>query len=294
MDSTQTVSQSQPNALGTWWPVLLGLFVLFVPTYITLANTTWHNDVYAHGPIILAVVLWQFWKKSMDITELPGKPSNVLGGSVLLFGLLLYILGRSQDILLFEVGSEIFIITGTLLLLKGTQAIRIAWFPILFLVFLIPLPSFMLDAMTGPLKQEISIIVDNLLYAMNYPISRSGVVLSIGPYQLLIADACSGLNSMYALSALGILFVYLRGRATKLHNTLLLLSILPIAFLTNIVRVIALVLVTYYQGDAAGASIHDIAAAMEFIVALMLLMVFDGLLIKLVFRKRSTEEMGHG
>ncbi len=286
-------AKTNKKHISLWWPVLLGLAILFVPTYMDLANTTWHKDVYAHGPIILAVVLWQLWKKRLSIAELTAKPNTGLGGSILCFGLLLYILGRSQDVLLFEVGAQILILSGALLILKGMQALRLAWFPILFLVFLIPIPAFILDAMTGPLKQEISVIVDNLLYTMNYPISRSGVVINIGQYQLLIADACSGLNSMYALSALGILFVYLRGRATKVHNTLLLLSILPIAFVTNIVRVVALVLVTYYEGDAVGASIHDFAAALEFIVALTLLVVFDGLLAKILPRKRNDKVAQH-
>ena len=68
---------------------------------------------------------------------------------------------------------------------------------------MIPLPGIIVDAVTGPLKQWISVIVVELLYDVGYPISRNGVVLTIGQYQMLVADACSGLHSMYSLSALG-------------------------------------------------------------------------------------------
>ena len=104
------------------------------------------------------------------------------------------------------------------------------------------MPGILVDAVTGPLKQWISVIVVELLYDVGYPISRNGVILTIGQYQMLVADACSGLHSMYSLSALGTLFMYIMARRSKLHNVIMLASILPIAFAANIVRVIALVL----------------------------------------------------
>src|SRR5207344_1473437 len=93
---------------------------------------------------------------------------------------------------------------------------------------------------------------ENILHAAGYPIGRTGVVLIVGQYQLLVADACSGLNSMFSLSALGFLYLYLMRRASVLHNALIVASILPIAFAANIVRVLVLILVTYHFGDAAG------------------------------------------
>jgi hypothetical protein len=76
---------------------------------------------------------------------------------------------------------------------------------------MIPLPGIIVDAVTGPLKQWISVIVVELLYGVGYPIARNGVILTIGQYQMLVADACSGLHSMYSLSALGTLVHVHRG-----------------------------------------------------------------------------------
>src|SRR5678810_451776 len=121
-----------------------------------------------------------------------------------------------------------------------------------YFIFMIPLPGFLVDAITGPLKQWISAIVVELLYDVGYPISRTGVMITIGQYQMLVADACSGLHSMYSLTALGTLFMYIMGRRSLLHNAIMLASILPIAFAANIVRVIVLVVITYHFGDAAG------------------------------------------
>ena len=190
-----------------------------------------------------------------------------------------------------EVGSQIPVFTGAILLLQGKRALLSLWFPLLFVVFMVPLPGFILDTLTGPLKIQVSWIVEDILYWFDYPIARNGAVITIGPYQLLVADACSGLNSMYSLSAMGILFMYLRGRTGLVHNGLLLASLLPVAFAANIVRVIALVLITYYMGDAAGQGfLHDLSGIVEFVVALLFIFLLDGVLAMLMLltvRKRQ-------
>ena len=112
--------------------------------------------------------------------------------------MLLYAFGRSQDIIIFEVGSQILVLIALLLLFRGWAAVRLCWFPLFFLIFMIPLPGPLVSAVTGPLKAAVSAVAESLLYTMGYPIGRSGVILSIGPYQLLVADACAGLNSMFS------------------------------------------------------------------------------------------------
>mgnify|MGYP001094330308 CR=1 FL=1 len=139
-----------------------------------------------------------------------------------------------------------------------------------------PLPFFLVDAITGPLKQQVSFLAEQLLYFGGYPIARTGVVLAIGPYQLLVADACSGLHSMYSLSAIGILYLYLMQYRNRVRVLLLLVAILPIAFLANVIRVIILALVTYHLGDEAGQGfLHGFAGILLFVVALGLLFGLD-------------------
>jgi exosortase len=105
------------------------------------------------------------------------------------------------------------------------------------------------------------------------------VVITIGQYQMLVADACSGLHSMFSLTALGTLFMYITARKSRLHNALMLASILPIAFVANVIRVIILVLVTYHFGDEAGQGfLHGAAGMVLMLVALVIIMAFDALL----------------
>jgi len=147
---------------------------------------------------------------------------------------------------------------------------------LLFLLFVVPLPGFLLDTVTGSLKQQVSIIVEWALYHTGYPVARNGVILSIGQYQMEVANACSGLNSMYSLSAIGILYLYLMRHTSVVRNVILLLSLWPIAFVANIFRVIALVLITYYFGDAAGQGFfHGFAGIALFSIAIAMLFGLD-------------------
>lgn len=268
--------------LKTWWPIVLGLLVLYVPSYWTLAHGLWNSDDYAHGPIVLVVSLFLIWQKRAVFVADTGKPGGVeaaIGWTLLVIGLLAYALGRSQDILLFEIGSQIPVILGALLITLGSKAARALWFALFFLLFIIPLPGFLVDAATGPLKQYISVIAEQVLYAAGYPIGRSGVTLTVGPYQLLVADACSGLHSMFSLSAMGLLYLYLMERTSLTRNLIIMAAILPIAFAANIVRVMVLILVTYHLGDEAGQGfLHGFAGIMLFVIGLLFLFVLDWVL----------------
>lgn len=284
MNTYTTQFPGMGNPLATakaWWPVVLGLLVLYVPTYWTLAHGLWNEDDHAHGPIVLIVSLFLVWQKREVFFSAspPGGAQAALGWTLLVSGLLVYALGRSQNILLFEVGSQIPVILGALLITIGFRSVRALWFALFFLLFIIPLPGIIVDAATGPLKQYISVIAEQVLYAAGYPIARSGVTLTVGQYQLLVADACSGLHSMFSLSAMGLLYLYLMQHTSVARNLLIMAAILPIAFVANVIRVMVLILVTYHMGDEAGQGfLHGFAGIMLFVIGLICLFILDWIL----------------
>ncbi len=276
------------DLLLEWWPVLAGLVVLYFPSFRDLAKGLWQTDDQAHGPIILLVIGYLFWQNYTNLPSQTAKSAPVLGSLSFVFGLLLFVLGRSQEILVFELGALVPILGGIMLLSRGWDGLRVFWFPIFFCIFLIPLPGLVVDLITGPLKKHISEIAENSLYAVGYPVSRDGVTIIIGQYQLLVADACSGLHSMFSLSALGFLYLYLMDYRNRLRNALLVASILPIAFAANVVRVMILILVTYHFGDEAGQGvIHGMAGMMLFVISLIFLFLFDSVLGKIKWFRDS-------
>ncbi|NVL67990.1 exosortase/archaeosortase family protein, partial [Escherichia coli] len=113
-----------------------------------------------------------------------------------------------QGLLTFEAGSIIPVIVGSVLIYAGWPKLRALAFPIGFLLFAVPMPDWLIDAATVPLKVFISDTVVRVLYAAGFPIAQNGVMIMIGPYQLLVKDACSGMNSIFALSAIGVFYVY--------------------------------------------------------------------------------------
>lgn len=256
-----------PKALPSWWPVLAGLAVLYVPTYLDLYRVYWRTRQGAHGPLLLAVVIWLFWRQRACLASASKDAISKLGIVLFACGLLTYILGRSQSFYQLETLSQIPLIAGVACLLAGPGSLRRLWFPLLMLCFVVPIPGSMLDELLVPLKEWVSGAVDSLLHAAGYPIARNGVVLSIGHYNLLIADACSGLNSMIALTGIGLIYVYVAGHSRRSLNAVLLLAILPIAFIANVIRVLVLVLLTYYGGEALGNAFHDHAGYLEIVLA---------------------------
>lgn len=282
------VQNPLPRPRLLWLPVAIGLAAICIPLFIHLAHTAWNSEESGHGPIILMIFAWLVWQRRGVLATGCTHPGSLAGWLMLLLGLTGFVIGRSQSVETLEAASLIPILAGVVLLMRGWQTLRMLWFPLLYLLFMIPLPGLIVSTFTGELKAQVSAVAENLLYLAGYPIARNGVVLSIGPYQLLVADACSGLNSMFSLSALGLLYLYLMRYRNWLHIGLMLAAILPIAFTANVVRVIVLVLITYYFGDAAGQGFTHIAAGMLlFVVALLLLLAFDSLLRLTLFHNGS-------
>jgi len=272
----------------SWLLAAFGFAAMYLPVYWWAANGIWQTEEQGHGALILAVMLWLFWGLRGPIAAVPAQPRPLAGWLVFALGLFLYLVGQVFQISILEFGSQPFIVGGILLLLKGSAATRVAWFALFYFIFMIPLPGIIVDAVTGPLKNWISAIVVEILYRVGYPISRNGVVLTIGQYQMLVADACSGLHSMYSLSALGTLFMYIMGRTSRLHNAIMVASILPIAFTANIVRVMILVLITYHLGDEAGQGfLHGTAGMVLMLVALVCFFALDAVLARLLPRPAS-------
>lgn len=180
---------------------------------------------------------------------------------------------------MFEITSQIIVLVALLLLFKGARGLRLVWFPLFFMIFMVPLPEALVASVTAPLKSAVSAVASTLLYQLGYPVGRSGVVMTVGPYQLLVADACAGLNSMFTLEALGMLYMNLMRYTSAARNVVLAVLLIPTAFIANIVRVMILVLVTYHFGDEAGQGfVHGFAGMVLFMVALVLMILLDKVL----------------
>lgn len=267
-------------AAAHWWPVWAGLAVLFVPTLSDLLQGPWATAEQGHGPIILCLALWLIWRKWPFIvaaSEPDGAPA--LATVALVFGLVLYVLGRSQHILMFEMSAIPLLLAALIWRRYGAASLRATWFAFFFMLFMIPLPGELVTALTMPMKMAVSFATEQLLFAVGYPIGRTGVILQIGQYQLLVADACAGLQTLLTLEALGLFYLNLKPHSSAVRNLVLALLIVPISFSANVIRVVALTLITYHAGSAAGQGfLHGFAGIVLFLTALTLIMAADSAL----------------
>ena len=278
-----TVRQHAPDlralrgVLPEWWPVFVGLAILFVPTFYDLFTGAWVGEEQGHGPIIFGLALWLIYRKWPEVLEATTPPrTSWTGWPILAIGLVVHLLGRSQHILMLELLSIILVMAAVLLVKRGGRALLVLWFPFFFMIFMVPLPSEFVAAVTMPMKMAVSWATEHVLFAFGYPISRSGVILQIGQYQLLVADACAGLQTLLTLEALGLFYLNLMRHPSALRNIGLALFIVPISFCANVIRVIVLTLITYYFGDAAGQGfLHGFAGMVLFVTALVLILSVD-------------------
>ncbi len=254
--------------------------IAYLPTYVSLAKGPWQTEQEGHGPLIMLAAAWLAWQQRGKLASVSLRPAPVAGWIILLGSLLLMAVTRSQNILMIEVATQIPVLLGCLLLIGGWPLARIFAFPLAFLIFSVPPPGWLMDAFTVPLKAWISDLVTNFLYALDYPIAQNGVMIMIGPYELMVKDACSGMNSIFALSAIGIFYVHEFVDRNWIRRLLLIASIIPITILANFFRVLALVLASYYLGvDRVEGLFHDLTGIALFVFALALFFLLDGVII---------------
>jgi exosortase B len=264
------------------WLMIGGLLVMYTPTLVRLLNHgLWSNDEHSHGPLILAICIWLIWDRwrAADAAGIAPDTRPERAWPLLAVGALSYVAGRALGIIYFELGSLIPMLAGVVLTSRGTDMLRALRFPLLYMVFMIPIPGFVADPISAVLKTAVSVSADNLLYLAGYPVARSGVILQIGEYRLLVADACAGMRTLFMLEALGILYLELVRHASWLRNVALALLIVPISFAANVGRVLILALLTYYFGDDVGQGfMHGFAGIALFLLGLAMMIGTDSLL----------------
>lgn len=288
MASTDTPAAPRTQLrLPTYWPLLLGLALMLVPTIGTLGSQTWSKESGAHGPLVLFTGLWLIWRKREDF-QVQASPGNAwltcLGLAV---SLPLYVFGRAYDFVSLEAAGLYGTCLTALYANVGLPAMLRNWFPLLYMGFLVPPPGWLMDGLTAPLKLLVSAVATDGLQVFGIPIFRQGVTLIVAQYELLVEDACSGMNSLIGLTAITLFYIYLLRNASWRYSLFLVTLVIPIAIVANVLRIVILVLLTYFFGNAvAQGFLHETAGLVLFATSLMLVFLIDSVVSPLL-RRRS-------
>lgn len=258
------------------WPLALGMAAVIFPTMAYVAESSWSTEQGAHGPIVLATGLWLLWRQWATMRDV-AKPAPPAIVALLFIPLLFaYFFARVTQIVEIEGFVMYGLLLVTLYAMIGLKGMQRLWFPLFYLLFVFPPPESLVALVTQPLKIGISKAAIALLYQFGYPIAGQGVTIQIGQYQLLVAAACSGLNSLVSLSAISLFYVYMRHQANWRYAAFLLLAIVPVAIFANFVRVLILILLTYHSGEAAAQGfLHNFAGITMFVTALLTIFAID-------------------
>ncbi|GBE52536.1 transmembrane exosortase [bacterium BMS3Bbin14] len=232
------------------------------------------DSYYSHGFLVPFVTLFLIWLKRDQLLNQTQQGSRA-GLVLIVAALLLHILGTLLYIFAVSSFSLFFLIIGLTLYLCGNEITRTIRFPLLFLIFMFPLPEAILGIVSFPLKIFAAKAGVWLVGLLGIPIHGEGFNIFIPAGELLVGNPCSGLRSLIAFLALGAVFAYL-SNLTLVRKYILFFIAIPIAILSNIIRVPILILVSYYWGLKAAAPdtlVHTASGLLVFVLGFFLLMM---------------------
>ncbi len=268
-------TQKQNMTVNTIGLIIIGILAVFAykTTFIWMYDRYMGADsYYSHGFLVPFISLYFIYQQKECLSQI--KPQNsVTGLIVLFFALLLHILGTLLYIFSISGFSLFFLIIGLSLFLFGKEISKVIWFPLLFLVFMFPLPEAMIGLVSFPLKIVAAKAGVWIISMLGIPIYLEGFNILIPAGPLLVGNPCSGLRSLIAFLALGSIFAYMEPISLFKKWVLFLISI-PIALLSNIVRIPILILVSNYWGlEAAGPDtlVHTGSGVLVFVLGFFLI-----------------------
>jgi len=279
--NTATTPMDRGESASPAW-VGVGCFAVvavaaYGPILLEMGRDWARDDNYSHGFLVPFVAAFFLWQRRERLAGLAPRPAWS--------GLLLLLIGLA-GLVVGEIGAEQFtkrlsllvVLGGGVAFLAGWRWLRAVAFPYAYLLFMVPLPYIVYDAVAFPLKLFAARFATTVVANLGIPIYAEGNVIYLESTTLQVADACSGIRSLMSLLALAAAFAYLTQRPGW-RRWCLFLAAIPIAIATNMARIIGTaVLANHYGAKVAMGFFHEFAGLVVFGVALVLLFVAGALL----------------
>jgi exosortase len=274
-EPTVTAPAEQAGPRFTLWLVLAGLVAVFAPTLVWLWGrwtlSVWHN---AHGLLILPVVGYFVHEELKARRHLP-RSSSAWGFAILLPALALHALDAGMHTELLSAGALVLAMPGLSLLVLGMERTKAILVPLVFLALALPIPLSFTEGIHLVLRHVATAGTAAVVPLMGIPVFVEGTTLHTAHGALQVADACSGFSTLYAAVAVALLTAY--QSASPARRALVLLGAAPIAIVSNLLRVILLVLLVVWQGpEILETYVHPLSGIMTFALALPIIFWLGG------------------
>jgi len=282
-------------------PIAIAVALAFVyfNVIVKLANDWWHDENYSHGLLIPFVVAFIVWQERKRLSESKRQPWTWIGGGGIALSLFMLWAGTAGAELFVQRVSLVFMLVSVVIYFFGARLIHLLAVPLFLFVLSIPIPQIIFNRIAFPLQLFASRCAVSAMWFLNIPVLRQGNVMEMmprgatEPKRLAVVEACSGIRSLMTLITLAVIYAYFtkpKGRSgagndhkgSKLRTSLssvalwrsliLIVSAVPIAILTNAVRVSGTgVLAHYYGTRVADGFFHEFSGWVIYIAAALLL-----------------------
>ena len=260
--------------LLTFLLAIAGLGLVFRDGLVFMAEY-WDTEEYSHGSLIPIIAIFLIWQQK-DALEAAVRSDRWrrgtgVGFAIVLLGLFAGLLGELSTVFLVIQYGFLVTLYGAALSLIGWRGIRLIWVPLLYLVFMVPLPNFFYANLSAELQLISSQIGVAVIRLFSIPVYLEGNVIDLGVYKLQVVEACSGLRYLFPLMSFGYLCAYLY-RGPMWHRALLFLATIPITILMNSIRIgIIGVLVDRWGIEQAEGALHLFEGWVVFMICVAIL-----------------------
>ncbi len=278
----------------SWRAIAIVSVILF--TYATvlvkLSHDWWSDENYSHGLLVPFIIGYILWSQRAKFASERARPSVLVGSLAVAFALMALWTGIAGAELYTQRMSLVLLVAGTVLYFGGLSFLRLVLVPLVLLILAIPIPTIVFNKIAFPLQLFASRVAVWSMTVWGIPVLRQGNVIELKPLnsfttkKLEVVEACSGIRSMMTLVTLAVVFAYFtyprsgnssgpRGRLRTygfLRSSLIVLSAVPIAVLTNAARVSGTGILSHYYGTGvADGFFHTFSGWAMYVVAFLIL-----------------------
>lgn len=252
--------------------IVAAAVVLYQRTFAYFWREWQSEPQYSLAWLVPFVSGYFLWKKRRQVHSTPRTPTG-WGLALIIAAIVLHLSGTLLDISGPSSISVLVYIVGCCLYLHGPALVRTLWFPLAYLVFAVPVPGGVTDIVGFPLQLWASGATSAILSTLGIQVVRNGVNLSVGGFDLQVAEACSGMSSLVALAGVAAVFAYLTSLRPWQKWVLFSLAV-PIALAANVVRIATIALVGIGWGaDVATGVYHKWSSHLLFAMAMLILLL---------------------
>jgi len=249
------------------------LVTVYYPTFVWMVHRWMAKDgYYSHGFLVPLVCLVLVWMKKRELQDLRRRPQDTgYGLGLIVVGVGIHLISMWWRIHFTSAISMIIVLAGLVLYFFGRWILRKLLFPVAFLIFMVPMPLVAIANISLKMKLFVAQAATIIVNRLSMPAIRDGSIILMRNSYVEVGAPCSGLKSLISLLALSALFAYVV-KGSHLKKSILFLAAVPIAILSNMLRIVLLCIISEIYGMKVGLGFfHDFSGFLVFAIALVLL-----------------------